>query len=224
MATLASIKKQIADLEKKAEALIKAESKDAIAKVKSLIEKYQLTAVDLGFMTGGVSQADKPAKATRGGKRTAGKKKAGTASVGVAMYQDPKTGKTWTGRGKPPNWLAGVKDRSAFLINAAAAPAAEAPKKTAAPKKAAKTAKAGKAKVAKAAAVPEKAPAKATRATRKGAVKKAMARNDAAKSAKPVKKATRGAGKKSAAGKKAVNAVAMPVAADAGQATEASAS
>lgn len=215
MATLASIKKQIADLEKKAEALIKAESKDAIAKVRSLIEKYQLTALDLGFMTGGVSQADKPAKAARGGKRTAGKKKAGAASVGVAMYQDPKTGKTWTGRGKPPNWLAGVKDRSAFLINAAAAPVAEAPTKAAATKKAAK------AKVAKAAEAPEKAPAKATR---KGAVKKAMARNDAAKNAKPVKKATRGAGKKTAAGKRAVNGAAVPVPADAGQAAEASAS
>ncbi|WP_374565562.1 H-NS histone family protein [Ideonella sp.] len=199
--------------------MIKAESKDAIAKVRSLIEKYQLTAVDLGFMTGGASQADKPAKATRGGKRTAGAGKKKAASVGVAMYQDPKTGKTWTGRGKPPNWLAGVKDRSAFLINAASAAAADEPKKAT---KSAKAAKPGKTKATKATAAPEKAPAKASRKTAsKGAVKKAMARNAAATSVKPVK-ATRGAGKKAAPSKKAVAAV--PVPADAGQAAETPAS
>src|SRR5689334_11337356 len=119
MATLASIKKQIAELQKKAEALVKAESKEVIAKVKSLIDKYQLTAEDLGFgagaaaTTGGVSKAAKPAKAKRGGRVAGARKTAAAKSVGVAMYQDPKSGKTWTGRGKPPNWLAGVKDRSA---------------------------------------------------------------------------------------------------------------
>lgn len=35
-----------------------------------------------------------------------------------AKYQDPKTGATWTGRGKPPSWIAG-KDRSRFLIEQA---------------------------------------------------------------------------------------------------------
>ncbi|CAB3794520.1 H-NS family nucleoid-associated regulatory protein [Paraburkholderia fynbosensis] len=33
-----------------------------------------------------------------------------------AMYQDPKSGATWSGRGRAPAWLAGVKDRSKFLI------------------------------------------------------------------------------------------------------------
>ena len=45
------------------------------------------------------------------------------------MYRDPKSGKTWTGRGKPPNWIAKAKDRSAFLISndaAAGSPAVEA--------------------------------------------------------------------------------------------------
>jgi DNA-binding protein H-NS len=31
------------------------------------------------------------------------------------MYQDPKSGATWNGRGKPPNWIAG-KNRERFLI------------------------------------------------------------------------------------------------------------
>ncbi len=34
---------------------------------------------------------------------------------GVAKYQNPTTGATWTGRGKPPAWIVG-QDRNAFLI------------------------------------------------------------------------------------------------------------
>ncbi|MFM0374328.1 H-NS family nucleoid-associated regulatory protein [Paraburkholderia aspalathi] len=33
-----------------------------------------------------------------------------------AMYQDPKSGATWSGRGRAPAWIANVKDRSKFLI------------------------------------------------------------------------------------------------------------
>jgi DNA-binding protein H-NS len=36
-------------------------------------------------------------------------------SAGTAKYRDPATGRTWTGRGKPPAWIQG-KDRSQFLI------------------------------------------------------------------------------------------------------------
>jgi DNA-binding protein H-NS len=36
-------------------------------------------------------------------------------SPGTPKYRDPATGKTWTGRGKPPVWIQG-KDRSQFLI------------------------------------------------------------------------------------------------------------
>ncbi|WP_287197511.1 H-NS family nucleoid-associated regulatory protein [Paraburkholderia sp.] len=31
-------------------------------------------------------------------------------------YRGPKTGATWSGRGRAPAWLANVRDRSAFLI------------------------------------------------------------------------------------------------------------
>lgn len=213
MATLASIKKQIADLQKKAEALVKAESRDVIAKVKSLIDKYQLTAEDLGFAagraaatTGSVSKAAKPAKAKRG---AGARKKTAAKSVGVAMYQDPKSGKTWTGRGKPPNWLAGVKDRSAFLIGAAeAAPAPAAPAE--APRK-----KAGRVKKAKAAApVKAAAPAKAARKSNgANGAKPAKAK----RAAKPV--AEKPAAKRAGKGKAAQ--AAAP--ADSGQAASAAA-
>lgn len=36
-------------------------------------------------------------------------------NAGEAKYQDPDTGKTWTGRGKPPTWIVG-KNREDFLI------------------------------------------------------------------------------------------------------------
>jgi DNA-binding protein H-NS len=38
-----------------------------------------------------------------------------------ALYLDPKSGATWSGRGRAPAWLAGAKDRSKFLIDAGAA-------------------------------------------------------------------------------------------------------
>lgn len=43
-------------------------------------------------------------------------------NAGKTKYQDPDTGKTWTGRGKPPTWIVG-KNREDFLI---AQPAPEA--------------------------------------------------------------------------------------------------
>lgn len=66
----------------------------AINKVRELIREHDLTPEDL----------QGPAKAK--------------GSVGAPKYRDPATGSTWTGRGKPPNWING-KDRALFLISAA---------------------------------------------------------------------------------------------------------
>lgn len=33
-----------------------------------------------------------------------------------ALYRDPKSGATWSGRGRAPAWIAGAKDRGRFLI------------------------------------------------------------------------------------------------------------
>lgn len=107
---LASIRKQIAALEQKATDITRAQNKKVIEQIKGLIEKHQLTAADLGFGVegGGVTRVLKTTK-------RAGAKKA--AKVGVPIYRDPKSGKTWTGRGKPPNWIAKAKDRTRFLID-----------------------------------------------------------------------------------------------------------
>ncbi|SPB18175.1 DNA-binding protein [Caballeronia novacaledonica] len=42
-----------------------------------------------------------------------------------AKYRDPKSGAEWSGRGKAPGWLAGARDRTKFLIDGAAATAAD---------------------------------------------------------------------------------------------------
>ncbi|AUT66505.1 H-NS family nucleoid-associated regulatory protein [Paraburkholderia terrae] len=109
-----------------------------------------------------------------------------------ALYRDPKTGATWSGRGPAPAWLAGAKDRSRFLIAGAAQGAAE-PKAAAAKKAPAKKAPARKAatkkpvakRVAarKGATTAEKAPKKA--AVKKVAVKKAAAKKVAVRRVAP---------------------------------------
>ncbi|WP_153098887.1 H-NS family nucleoid-associated regulatory protein [Paraburkholderia hayleyella] len=50
-----------------------------------------------------------------GGGRVKGQK-VGRPRAGVApKYRDPISGSTWSGRGKPPRWIAG-QDRARFLI------------------------------------------------------------------------------------------------------------
>lgn len=66
----------------------------AVAQARALIQDHSLTAADVF----------PPSKAK--------------GSVGAPKYRDPATGATWTGRGKPPNWIVG-KDRAPFLVSAA---------------------------------------------------------------------------------------------------------
>ncbi|WP_321845892.1 H-NS family nucleoid-associated regulatory protein [Paraburkholderia bannensis] len=112
------------------------------------------------------------------------KVKAGNYARGPqpALYQDPKSGATWSGRGRAPAWIANAKDRSRFLIDKLESAAAESTpaKKATAAKKAAPTKKAvaaskttvgaTKAPAKKAAQKKESAPAK--RATAKSAATK----------------------------------------------------
>ena len=64
---------------------------EGIAAARAMIQEHGLTAADVF----------PPTKAK--------------GSVGAPKYRDPATGATWTGRGKPPNWING-KDRAPFLI------------------------------------------------------------------------------------------------------------
>ncbi|MFM0210083.1 H-NS histone family protein [Paraburkholderia sediminicola] len=92
-----SYKQLTAQLEKLHKEVAVAREKEiaqAITDIKHKIAEYDLTAEELGFSS----------------KRPAGRK-----TVSVAKYRNPKTGETWSGRGRSPGWLAG-KNRERFLI------------------------------------------------------------------------------------------------------------
>jgi DNA-binding protein H-NS len=130
MKTYQSVRAQIAKLEQEAEALRRQELKSVIAQVREVIAQYGLTAADLGLA---------------GGRRVVRTGKPSRAAAGAAKYRDPKSGQTWTGRGRPPAWIVDAKDRDAFLIDAAAAaPKPRAAKGPAPKKRAAKKAVARK--------------------------------------------------------------------------------
>ncbi|AJZ62430.1 H-NS family nucleoid-associated regulatory protein [Paraburkholderia fungorum] len=94
MATYKQLTAQLEKLHKEVAAAREKEIAQAIADIKQKIADYDLTAEELGFT-----------------KKHAVTRK--TASV--AKYRNPKTGETWTGRGRSPGWLVG-KNRERFLI------------------------------------------------------------------------------------------------------------
>jgi DNA-binding protein H-NS len=139
--------------------------------------------------TAGVVSAASKAKAA--GKKAALKSVGATAGKGQqkgpqpALYRDPKSGATWSGRGRAPTWLATVKDRSKFLIGGAAAVPSEAGTVSTA----SKPKVAGKSSVGAKKTAAKKAVAAQSPATKKTvpAVKKVAAKNAARKNAASVK-------------------------------------
>jgi DNA-binding protein H-NS len=97
MATYKQLTAQLEKLHKEVAAAREKEIAQAIADIKQKVAEYDLTAEELGLTT-----QRKPARKT------------GTASV--AKYRNPKTGETWSGRGRSPSWLVG-KNRERFLID-----------------------------------------------------------------------------------------------------------
>lgn len=97
MTTLNELLAQKAALEEKIAEVREAELKVALSTIRKLVDTFGLSASDVFH----------PAKSTT----DKGKSK-GTVS---AKYRDPVTGKTWSGRGLAPRWMAG-KDKSAFII------------------------------------------------------------------------------------------------------------
>jgi DNA-binding protein H-NS len=185
MSKLAALKRQIAALEAQAERIAKAEMTSAIAKVKDIMAEFNLT----------IEHLTQTVAAKRAAKKT--KAKAKTASV--AKYVDSKTGKTWSGFGRAPGWIAGAKNRDAFLVGKSPAADSEAKAPTAPKKVSGKAAKA--VKVAKKAAKP--AAKKAVAAVKKASVVKAAPttakKKPAAKKASAKKVASKRAESKRAA-------------------------
>lgn len=196
MSKLTAIKKQIAALQAEAERITKQEMSGAIAKVKEIMADFGLTIEHLqSAVTGKTRKVSKQLRAKRAG-------------GGVAKYSDPKTGKTWSGFGRAPAWIAGAKNRDAYLVDKGGVKAPEAAAKTPVAKKKSAAKKASAKKVTKPAA--KKAVAVAKKVTRKPAAPAAAKKNPAAKKAAPKAAAKKSAKKRAAR----VSAVGAPTAAD----------
>ncbi|MFT0168563.1 H-NS family nucleoid-associated regulatory protein [Paraburkholderia mimosarum] len=107
MATLESIQARIAKLQAQAEALATTKSTAVLEKIRGLMSKHAVTLADIEAFVG-----------KRLG-RKAGTTAAARQGSSAAKYLDPKTGATWSGRGRAPAWIANAKDRSKFLITGA---------------------------------------------------------------------------------------------------------
>jgi len=118
MATLETINARIAKLQAQAESLVVKKSTAVLDKIRELMNKH------------GVSVADIEAHAGKHRGRKPGKTSASTVGS-AAKYRDPKTGATWTGHGRAPQWIASAKDRNKFLVGGASSNTAAAEKKTA---------------------------------------------------------------------------------------------
>lgn len=95
MATFKELKAQMAELEAQAELAREEEFGEVVADIRAKVAAYGITARDI--FGGGRAQ------------------KVGTSSL-PARYRDPKTGATWSGRGRPPDWIRNAKNRNRFLI------------------------------------------------------------------------------------------------------------
>jgi DNA-binding protein H-NS len=175
MTSYRDMKAQITKLEKQAADLFKKEVAEAISKIKALMDHYGLSVRDLGMGA---------AKAVRG--------KASSKPASAPKYQDPVSGKTWTGHGKAPGWLVSAvqagKSRDDFLIGKPVAKAKTPAKatKAAATKAPAKKAKPAVKAVAKTTAS-KPAPVVKAKAPSKPVAKPVPAKKPAAKpAAKPV--------------------------------------
>ena len=118
-ATLENVQAKIARLQAQAEALAAKQSSGVIAKIRDLMEKHGLTVADIEAHTGGKKRGREPNAKTV------------ARPAASAKYRHPKTGATWTGRGRAPAWIASTRDRTTFLIDGSAAQPAIAAKKPA---------------------------------------------------------------------------------------------
>lgn len=101
---IARLERELAEA-KEAEKVHRAKEKAGIIEqINSLIAEHSVAAHELKFPS-----------AIRGSRAPSAKAVKGTP--GIPKYRDPKSGATWTGKGKPPAWIKGAPNRDEFLIN-----------------------------------------------------------------------------------------------------------
>ncbi|PRY09332.1 H-NS family nucleoid-associated regulatory protein [Paraburkholderia sp. BL25I1N1] len=111
MPTLEQIQAKLKKLQAQADVLLARKAQVAVDQIRDLMLKHGLTTADIEAK----AKARRAARGLNGG----GKAKAVSSGKSLAKYRDHKTGATWTGHGRAPGWIAGVKDRAQFLIEGA---------------------------------------------------------------------------------------------------------
>lgn len=96
MATYKELLQKREELNAEINSLREKEKGDAVKKVRTIAAEFGLTQSDIFPSAKGFRAAREKV---------------------AAKYRDPLTGSTWTGRGKPPNWIKN-KDRAQFAIAA----------------------------------------------------------------------------------------------------------
>ncbi|WP_250514846.1 H-NS histone family protein [Caballeronia sp. INDeC2] len=182
MATLKQVQAKLKKLQAQAEQLIAKRAQAVLDDIRAMMERHGLTTADIDRHGKKVKRAAKPKVAlpAPAGRHQAMTKLAKKGKL-PAKYRNPKTGETWSGWARPPAWIANVKDRSKFLIDAQGA------EKAVKPKVASKKVAAKKTKTAQTSAPAAKKKTAATAAKKttsdKPAAKRSAPRKRTAKSA-----------------------------------------
>jgi DNA-binding protein H-NS len=115
MPTLEAIETKIKRLQEQAEAIKAKKASATLDRIAELMHESGVTVADIEAHLGGKKRGPKP-----------GRKTAVVAAVVPAKYMNPKTGATWSGRGRAPTWIANAKNRDRFLVdgNAVSTPTA----------------------------------------------------------------------------------------------------
>ncbi|MBA3598662.1 MAG: H-NS histone family protein [Methylibium sp.] len=97
--SLAQLKKQIAALERQADAIKQKETKDVVARIKEAIAFYDLSAEQLGL--GGAKRPGRKPGAAKSGRKSAA---TGGKRASKVKYRDD-AGNSWSGHGRRPKWF-----------------------------------------------------------------------------------------------------------------------
>jgi DNA-binding protein H-NS len=112
MATLEQIQTKLKKLQAQADAMMAKKAQAAVDKIRQLMLEHGLTTADIEAK----AKVKRQSKGVHKGLGSGPKSVTITKSAGTPLYHHPETGATWSGRGRAPAWIAGVTDRTPFLI------------------------------------------------------------------------------------------------------------
>ncbi|MDQ7981968.1 H-NS family nucleoid-associated regulatory protein [Paraburkholderia sp. SARCC-3016] len=113
MATLETIQRKIERLRAQAEEAATKQLSAVIERIRGIMEKHDLTVADVAAHLGEKRGDGRIPRRAGNVARASGQGKGKLPP----KYMNPATGETWSGHARPPRWIAGVKDRTRFLID-----------------------------------------------------------------------------------------------------------